>query len=66
VIALDRMEKGNSELSAIQEVEKEFDIPVKSIITLNDIIDYLAQSNTASSQQYLNAMKTYRAKYGIS
>ncbi len=65
VIALDRMEKGNSELSAIQEVEQEFGIPVISIITLNDIIDYLAQSNTASSQQYLEAMKHYRSQYGI-
>jgi len=65
VIALDRMEKGNSELSAIQEVEQQFGIPVISIITLNDIIDYLAQSNTKSSQQYLEAMKTYRSQYGI-
>lgn len=65
VIALDRMEKGNGELSAIQEVEQEFGIPVISIITLNDIIDYLAQANTSSSQKYLDAMKHYRSKYGI-
>ena len=65
VIALDRMEKGNGELSAIQEVEQEFGIPVISIITLNDIIDYLAQANTSSSQKYLDAMKRYRSKYGI-
>jgi len=65
VIALDRMERGNGELSAIQEVEQEFGIPVISIITLNDIIDYLAQSNTASSQRYLEAMKHYRSQYGI-
>ncbi|VAW49487.1 Orotate phosphoribosyltransferase [hydrothermal vent metagenome] len=65
VIALDRMEKGNGELSAIQEVEQEFGIPVMSIITLNDIIDYLAQVNTPSSQKYLDAMKNYRSKYGI-
>jgi len=65
VIALDRMEKGNGELSAIQEVEKEFGIPVKSIITLNDIINFLEQSDTESSQHYLSAMKDYRLKYGI-
>jgi len=65
VIALDRMEKGSGELSAIQEVEQEFGIPVISIITLNDIIDYLAQANTPSSQKYLDAMKNYRLKYGI-
>ena len=65
VIALDRMEKGNSEQSAIQEVEQEFGIPVISIITLDDIIDYLAQSKIASNQKYLETMKTYRLKYGI-
>ena len=65
VIALDRMEKGKGELSAIQEVEKEYGIPVVSIINLNDIIDYLAQSDNSESKQYLDAMKSYREKYGI-
>ena len=65
VIALDRMEKGQSELSAIQEVEQEYGIPVVSIIDLNDIIDYLAQSDHPESQHYLEAMKTYRQQYGI-
>lgn len=65
VIALDRMEKGKGSLSAIQEVEQEYDIPVMSIITLNDIIDYLAHSDDPLSQQYLDAMKTYRSEYGI-
>jgi orotate phosphoribosyltransferase len=65
VIALDRMEKGKGDLSAIQEVEQEFGIPVISIITLNDIIDYLSQANTELSQQYLEAMKIYRSSYGI-
>ncbi|GKT12773.1 MAG: orotate phosphoribosyltransferase [Thiomicrorhabdus sp.] len=65
VIALDRMEKGKSELSAIQEVEQEYGIPVMSIITLNDLIDYLSQSDDPQNQQYLDAMKTYRSEYGI-
>ncbi len=65
VIALDRMEKGNGELSAIQEVEQEFGIPVKSIINLDDIIHYLEQSHSLSNQRYLDAMKTYRSQYGI-
>jgi len=65
VIALDRMEKGKGELSAIQEVEQEYGIPVVSIISLNDIIEYLEQSDDAESQQYLEAMKTYRQEYGI-
>ena len=52
-------------MSAIQEVEQEYAIPVMSIITLNDIIDYLAQSNDPQSQHYLDAMKIYRSQYGI-
>ncbi len=65
VIALDRMEKGKGSLSAIQEVEQEYGIPVISIITLNDIIEYLAHSDAPSSQTYLDAMKAYRSEYGI-
>jgi orotate phosphoribosyltransferase len=65
VIALDRMEKGQSELSAIQEVERDYGIPVINIIDLNDIIQYLENKDDEQSRQYLNAMKTYRAEYGI-
>ncbi|NPA72488.1 MAG: orotate phosphoribosyltransferase [Gammaproteobacteria bacterium] len=65
VIALDRMEKGTGELSAIQEVEKDYGIPVMSIINLNDIIDYLANSSDPESQKYLDAMKAYRSEYGV-
>lgn len=62
VIALDRMEKGQGDLSAIQEVERDYGIPVYSIINLNDIIEYLAETN---NNNYLEAMKSYRADYGI-
>lgn len=65
VIALDRMEKGKGELSAIQEVEQEYGIPVISIISLNDIINYLEESGSEESLKYLEAMKDYRANYGI-
>lgn len=63
LIALDRMEKGQGDLSAIQEVEIEFGIPVVSIITLNDIIDYL--KTQPDMQSYLDAMVEYRKQYGI-
>lgn len=65
VIALDRMEKGQNELSAIQEVEKEYGIPVVSIIDLNDIITHLENRGDQQSQAYLSAMKEYRKTYGI-
>lgn len=63
LIALDRQEKGKSELSAIQEVHRDYGIDVFSIITLVDLIDYLATEN--SFAQHLDAMKNYRSQYGI-
>ncbi len=62
VIALDRMEKGQGELSAIQEVERDYKLPVYSIINLNDIITYL---EATQQTDFLQAMKAYRAEYGI-
>jgi len=62
VIALDRQEKGQGELSAIQEVEKTYQIPVIPIITLEDLANYLKnQQNKA----ILKAINQYRNKYGI-
>lgn len=63
LIALDRQEKGQAELSAIQEVEKEYNIPVYAIITLADLQNYLA--GTPELSQYVEAMSNYRATYGI-
>ena len=63
LIALDRQEKGQSELSAIQEVEKEYNLPVYAIITLSDLQYYLADH--AELSQYSEAMAYYRASYGI-
>ncbi len=62
IVALDRMEKGQGELSAIQEVERDFNIPVYSIINMQDIINYLHSKN---DNKYLLAMQKYRDKYGI-
>ena len=63
LIALDRQEKGQSELSAIQEVNRDYGIDVFSIITMVDLIDYL--STDESYSQYLDSMKAYRSQYGI-
>jgi len=65
VVAMDRQEKGQSELSAIQEIEKEFSIPVISIINLQQIISYLEQQADTTMQDYLPKMKEYQASYGI-
>lgn len=63
LIALDRQEKGKGELSAIQEVNRDFGIDVFSIITMTDLIDYMATE--VSFSQYLDAMQDYRQQYGV-
>jgi len=62
IIALDRQEKGQGELSAIQEVEQNFAIPVISIIKLQDLITYLSQQGNS---EVLENIKAYRDQYGI-
>lgn len=63
LIALNREERGQGELSAIQEVERDFGIPVVSIVSLTQVLDYLAQDEQL--RQYLPAVEAYRAQYGI-
>jgi len=63
LIALDRQERGKGELSAIQEVNRDYGIDVFSIITMADLIDYLSTDD--SFGQHLEAMKAYRSEYGI-
>jgi len=63
IIALDRQEKGTGELSAIQEVEQQYAIPVLSIIKLEHLITYIESNAEFSS--YLDKVKAYRDQYGI-
>jgi len=63
LIALNRQERGNGELSAIQEVERDFGIPVISIVSLNQVLQFLADD--PQLKQYLPAVEAYRAQYGI-
>lgn len=63
VIALDRMERGTGDLSAVQEVHERFDIPVIAVATLDDLIGYLADSTELAAN--LDAVKAYRDTYGI-
>lgn len=65
LVALDRQEKGRGELSAIQEIERDFDVPVISLISLAQIITYLEQRDDKEVRTYLPAMKAYRESYGI-
>ncbi|AYC34844.1 orotate phosphoribosyltransferase [Pseudomonas cavernae] len=63
LIALNRQERGQGELSAIQEVERDFGMPVISIVSLQQVLEYLA--GDAELKQHLSAVQAYREQYGI-
>lgn len=63
IIALDRQERGQGKLSAIQEVQAEHDIPVLNIISLNDLLGFLQDSPELG--EHLPAVKAYRDQYGV-
>ena len=62
-IALDRMERGQGELSAVQEVERQHGLPVISIVNLDDLTGYLADK--PEWRGTLAAIEEYRARYGV-
>ena len=63
VVAIDRQEKGESTLSAIQEVEKNHGIPVISLINLNEIKNFLMSHEILSEN--LSALEDYQKRYGV-
>ena len=67
MIALNRMERGQGELSAIQEVERDYGCQVIAIITLNDLISYLEEQVASQPElaPHLDAVRAYRAEYGV-
>ena len=63
LIALNRQERGNGELSAIQEVERDYQCDVLSIVDFADLMAFI--ETQPEYQQYLPAMRAYREQYGI-
>lgn len=63
MIALDRMERGQGELSAVQEVQRLYGIPVVSIAALDDLLVYL--QDQPEMVQNLQAVQSYRDRYGV-
>ncbi len=61
-IALDRQERGTGELSAVQEVSRDYGLPVIPIVRLDDLMAYLAAR--AGQAETLAAMRAYRERYG--
>lgn len=62
VLALDRQERGHTPLSAVQEVEQQFGLPVRSILKLSDLISHLQAGGDAGQ---LAAVERYKNEYGV-
>lgn len=70
VIALDRQERGQAEgegkgMSAIQEVEATYGMPVVSIVTLEMVLAYLEEHAGEALRGHAEAIRDYRARYGV-
>lgn len=63
IIALDRMERGQGSLSAVQEVQQDYGMPVVAVATLDDLLSYLG--GRPELAQNLQAVFRYRQQYGI-
>ena len=63
LIALDRMERGTGELSAVQEVSASYGIPVIAIANLADLLDFL--NGNADLASHRPAVAAYREQYGV-
>jgi orotate phosphoribosyltransferase len=63
LVAIDRQEKGTTELSAIQEIERDYGVSVVSVVKLDDIIMYI--ESRRGLQRELDRMKKYRDTFGV-
>jgi len=63
VIAFDRQERGEGEQSAVQETAQKYNVPVQSIITLQDVIAYMAEQE--NMKQHIKPIENYLEQYGV-
>lgn len=63
VVAIDRQERGQGELSAIQEIERDFDCTVMAIVTLSDVVQFVAERPELAA--HLPALQAYRSEFGV-
>ncbi len=63
LIALNRQERGQGQLSAIQEVEQDYGMPVINIVSLAQVLEFIAED--AELKRYMPAVEAYREQYGI-
>ena len=63
LIALDRMERGQGEASAVQELQARFGVPVVAIATLEDLMQFIGGREELKA--HAPRVAAYRAQYGV-
>ena len=63
IVSIDRKERGNTKLSAIEEINEKYHISVKSIIDLDSIVNFLKED--INNKEILEDMREYQKKYGV-
>lgn len=63
LIAFDRQERGSGEYSALEEVFQQYQIPVVSIVNLQDVLEYLGQKPDLKT--WIPAIESYQSQYGV-
>jgi orotate phosphoribosyltransferase len=63
LISLNRQEKGSGKLSAVQEISDELNVPVISIVALDEVISFIEKDE--SCQKHLENINAYRQEYGV-
>ena len=62
LVLLDRQEKGSGNISASEEIKKDFNIQVHSLINITDIIEFV--TNTSEFNEFKDSIIQYKEKYG--
>ena len=65
LLAMDRQEKSPSGISTVQEIKEDFDVPVLSIVTLEEIIKFLVLAKDSDLQRHLKHIEAYKEQYGV-
>jgi orotate phosphoribosyltransferase len=66
-LALDRQERGQGELTAVQELEQREGLECVSVVTLDDLLEALAHppdGRMRISDEQLTALRAYRQRFG--
>ena len=61
---MDRQEKSPSGLSTVQQIQEDFNVPVVSVITLEEIMKFLIEANDSDLRKHLKNIQDYREQYG--